>query len=189
VICHKLLHFSKFCNCNLCYEQGIIERTLELNPSTNSFRLDLTEISSTGVVGESFFLTLYKDISKAWSDNSVIKLYNSKMGVTLVVLRGNGKEEHSSLFVIKCTNLNLFTGIMVSIKGGSIHFDLTSAVKCKATIWTKQYFSSALEAKADNYVYTDLSKASKEVNKYHNMFVVVQDVLKVVIFTLLKHIP
>ena len=77
---------------------------------------------------------------------------------------------------------------MVSIKGGCIHFDLTSAVKCKATIWTKQYFSSVLEAKADNYVYTDLSKASKEVNKIHNMFVVVQDVLKVVIFTLLKHI-
>ena len=100
MICHKLLHFSTFCNCNLCYEQGIIERTLELNPSTNSFRLDLTEISSTGVVGELFFLTLYKDISKAWSDNSVIKLYNSKMGVTLVVLRGNGKEEHPSLFVI-----------------------------------------------------------------------------------------
>jgi hypothetical protein len=59
------------------------------------------EISSSGDVGEPFFLTLYRDITKAWLNNAVIKLYASKsLGITLVVFKGNGKKEGSFLFMI-----------------------------------------------------------------------------------------
>ena len=74
------------------------------------------------------------------------------------------------------------TGILISLKTGDIHFDLTSALKSQATIWVKNYFVSVSAAKVENYTYITLKQAADNLDKKlpkSNIFAVVQSTLKV----------
>ena len=60
--------------------------------NNNSIRLNLQEISSAGVLGDTYHLTLYTGIAKAWKENPTIRLYAQKsLGNVLVVLKGSGR--------------------------------------------------------------------------------------------------
>ncbi|KAK4014816.1 hypothetical protein OUZ56_027326 [Daphnia magna] len=107
--------------------------------NTKSYKLTIDEISENGIIGSRFFLTLHSKVAEEWHNNATVKS----------ITKGAGK------------GLIIFQHIPYQIKSQNIEFHLT--IPSASGPWMKvmNYFSSYVEAKSEQYVYTSLFDAEK----------------------------
>ncbi|XP_057381586.1 uncharacterized protein LOC130704126 [Daphnia carinata] len=131
----KQINFNKTGNKGIF--MGIWVNQLYYN-NTQSYKLTIDEISENGTVGSRYFLTLHSKSAEEWHNNATVKSITKGVGKGLII----------------------FQHIPYQIKSQNIEFHMIPSANGP---WMKvlNYFSSYVDAKSEQYVYTPLFDAEK----------------------------